>query len=465
VDLDETLVRTNTLVEAILSLVRSRPLFAFLIPVWLFRGQAYCWSRLARLAPLDVSLLPYRDEVVSFLREEKARGRTLVLVTGAHLDIAERIAAHFGFFSRVIGTSATEHLVRQQKTDRLVRLYGERGYDYVGATGDDLPPCLSARVAYLAGGDAKLASSLQEAGADVMPIRTGRRRTPVMQALRPHQWMKNLLVFAPVLLSHRWSEPHLLVRTVVLFAGFCLLCSAIYIINDLLDLESDRRHTIKKHRPFASGLLNPLAGIALSMGLLAGAAAIPATLGSIAVAGVLSLYAVAAISYSIALKRLLIIDVAVLAGLYCVRVYAGGVATGIPVSPWTFAFSLFGFMSLALMKRYSELYSVKEAGLHQAHGRGYAIGDLPMIGAIGVGSGLLAVLVLALYITSPDTSRLYSNPQTLSLLCPAVLIGVARLWVIAGRGEMNEDPVLFALGDKFSIVLLLCAAIVGLLAI
>lgn len=465
VDLDDTLVYTNTLAEAILALIRSRPVFALIVPFWLLRGQAYCWSRIAALTPLDVSLLPYREEVVAFLQEEKQRGRTLILVTGAHTHMAERIASHLGLFSRVIGTSESEHLVRQRKTERLVGLYGERGYDYVGATGDDLKPCLRARVAYIAGSDSRLASTLEQAGAEVLPIRTEHRPNPILKALRPHQYVKNLLVFAPLLLSHNWAQWNLLRRDIILFVAFCFLCSAIYIINDLLDLESDRRHRVKRNRPFASGALSPQAGVVLCAILLAACAAVTAALQSTAVAVVLSLYAVTAISYSVSLKRLMIIDVGVLAGLYCIRVYAGGVATGIPVSPWTFAFSLFGFMSIALMKRYSELFSAREAGVLQAHGRGYETGDLPMIAAIGVGCGLLAVLVVALYIAAPETTRLYSSPQTLSLLCPVVLVAFARLWVIVGRGQMNEDPVLFALHDRFTLLLALCVVAVALVAI
>jgi 4-hydroxybenzoate polyprenyltransferase len=319
-------------------------------------------------------------------------------------------------------------------------------------------------VAYLAGDDPKLVSRLQQAGTDVMPIRAKRSSKPVLRALRPHQWTKNFLVFAPVLLSHRWAEPELLLRTAILFIAFSLLCSAIYIINDLLDLESDRRHRSKRHRPFASGSLSPETGVVVAFALVAGCAAVIATSGLFATAGVLALYAILAVGYSVSFKRIMIIDVSVLAGLYCVRVYAGGVATGITISPWTFAFSLFAFTSIALMKRYSELFNVREAGLGQAHGRGYSTGDLPMIGAIGVGSGLLAVLVVALYITAPENSTLYSNPQMLSLLCPAVLIAISRLWVIAGRGEMHEDPLLFALRDRFSILLVLCVTAVALLA-
>jgi 4-hydroxybenzoate polyprenyltransferase len=464
VDLDETLVCTNTLVESLLALLRVRPQLLFAVPLWLTRGHAYCWERVVSHGLPQVELLPYRDSVVAFLRAERNRGRSIVLVTGAHTTFAQRIAAHLGVFTGVIGTEGSDHLVREKKAARLVERFGERGYDYVGATQDDLEPCCSAREAFLAASDPKLSRRIESSGAKVTSLSGDRLAQGWFSALRPHQWVKNLLVFAPVLLSHRWSQEDLLARAATLFVAFSLLCSAVYVMNDLFDLESDRRHRVKRHRPLASGQISLASGVALAIACLIASAALTWLLGSAATAGVLGAYAAIALAYSIRLKRLLMIDVAVLAGLYCIRVYAGGVATGIVVSPWTFAFSLFGFTSLALMKRYSEVRALRESAAEGVPGRAYRADDLSMIGAIGVGSSLVAVLVVALYITDPAMNRLYSHPPWLGLLCPIVLIAFARLWILAGRGEMNEDPVLFAIRDRHSIVLLLAMAVVTLLA-
>lgn len=467
VDLDETLVRTNTLMEAAVALVQARPLFALVIPFWFLQGQSYCWARVARMSPLDVRLLPYNETVIDFLREQAASGRRIVLVTGAHRHIAERVASHCGLFSDVLASSDDEHLVRRRKADRLLDLYGRHGYDFVGATADDIEPCKGAGTAILAGGDEAASRALRNDGVPVvaLPASTSRVRWPIVRALRPYQWVKNLIVFAPALLANRWTEPRVILGSLLAFVAFCTVCSGVYVINDILDLESDRKHPTKRFRPIAAGHVNILFAAMLAVAMIFTPVWVAGLARSYSTASVLAGYAAAALGYSISIKRIVVVDVSMLAGLYTLRLYAGGVTTGIHVSPWTLAFSLFMFLSLALMKRYSELQAPLDTSSTAAvPGRGYMRSDSSLVAMLGCASGITAVLVVALYITAEDTRSLYSQPEILMLLCPLVLTAIARLWIFTGRSGMDEDPVLFAIRDLPTVALLLCSLAIVFLA-
>lgn len=288
------------------------------------------------------------------------------------------------------------------------------------------------------------------------PVAGGRsprlRLAAVGQALRPHQWAKNVLVALPVLLAHRAGEGPLVLDTALAFVALCLCVSGTYVVNDLLDRDRDRRHPAKRHRPFASGALPSTFGVGLAVALVGAAFALAVAFLPIVFAGVLALYVATTLAYSLRLKRVAVLDVLVLAGLYALRILAGGAATGIPVSEWLVAFSLFFFLSLALLKRYAELRLMETGAAPLDNGRGYEAGDAALLRGIGPACGLLAVLVFALYVTGPEVRVLYGRPELLWLAAPPLIYWTLRMWLLAHRGRMPDDPVLFAVRDPASYV-------------
>jgi len=267
--------------------------------------------------------------------------------------------------------------------------------------------------------------------------------------LRVHQWVKNVLVFVPAIAAHNRNRGVVLSATVA-FAAFCLCASSAYIANDLLDLESDRRNPAKAGRPLAAGMVSPRTGVAVAAACLAGAAVLAAVLLPASFLALLGTYWATTLAYSLRLKRFPMLDVIVLAGLYTIRVLGGTYATGVPTSSWLFTFAMFLFLSLALVKRTSELHQARLRATHPASGRGYVAGDLDVLARMGTASGYLAVLVLAMYINNPDVTRLYSHHERLWLLCPLGLYWIGRVWLLANRGLVHEDPVVFALRDRSS---------------
>jgi 4-hydroxybenzoate polyprenyltransferase len=449
VDLDGTLVKTNTLIEYIIALIARRPLLLFALPFWLLGGRAYLWRRVAPRSRLNVAQLPYRAEVLEFIRAESGAGRSVVLVTGAHEAVAASIAAHLGGFTAVLSGFG-----KAREAELLVERFGAGGFDYIGGSSADRIVWRSARKALVASGSPGLLRRLQNAGSDVSVLAP---KAPAwrlfLQALRPHQWVKNLLVFVPLVLAHQLTNTDSLVRAGVAFLATCIAGSGAYLVNDLLDLEADRLHPGKRGRPFASGNLSLGTGLLLGPGLM-GAGLMIASLARPAAAGVLGVYLVASFLYSVWLKKLVAVDVILLAGLYCLRLLIGGEASTIPLSPWTVAFSMFLFLSLALMKRYSELHGLKtRQGEEAAERRGYTVADMQSVSSLGTASGMTAVLVIALYVNAAEVRTLYGHPNVLWLVCVIVLLWIARLWLIAGRGELGEDPVLFAVRDPWSVVL------------
>jgi 4-hydroxybenzoate polyprenyltransferase len=355
---------------------------------------------------------------------------------------------------------------KARQAELLLERFGAGGFDYVGGPGADRLLWRSARKGLLVGGSPGLLRELRNAGGDVSVLAPPAPAWPLyLQALRPHQWVKNLLVFVPLILAHQLTHMDSLLRAGLAFLATCIAGSGAYLLNDLLDLGADRLHAAKRGRPFASG------GLPLEMGLLLGSALMAAGLtiawlARPAAAGTLCAYLAASLLYSIWLKKLPVVDVVLLAGLYCLRLLIGGEASAIPLSPWTVAFSMFLFLSLALMKRYSELHGLKtRQGEEAAERRGYAVADMQSVSSLGTASGMTAVLVIALYVNAAEVRTLYGHPNVLWLVCVIVLLWIARLWLIAGRGELGEDPVLFAIRDPWSVVLGALSGLVLLLAL
>lgn len=455
VDLDGTLIRTDLLHESLLAVVRQDPRALLSLPGWLASGRAPFKHAIATRVQIEAATLPYNQAVLSQIEAARAEGRPVVLVTAAAPQLANAVAGHLGLFSATISSDAAHNLSGPTKAARLVDTYGARGFDYIGNSATDIPVWKAARHALVVGGN----RSLDKHATRIEPIVS--RTKPFVIALRPVQWLKNLLVFVPLLAGQKLGDPALFLAACMAFVAFSLTASSVYVVNDLLDLAADRSHHRKSGRPFASGALPIKAGIIaapllIAAGIAIGILFLPSTF-LIVLGGYLLLTGL----YSFWLKREVILDVILLAGLYTARLLAGSAATGIAPSFWLLAFSQFIFFSLALVKRYTELRLKADDGSIIA-GRGYYPADLPVLMALGASSGMMAVLVLALYIESPATAALYAGRAWLWLVPPTFLYWVARLWMKTHRGEVHDDPVVFAARDRQS---LLIAGILGLIFI
>jgi 4-hydroxybenzoate polyprenyltransferase/phosphoserine phosphatase len=460
VDLDGTLVRTNTLVESALALVKLRPLTLFLLPLWLWRGRAYLKAKIARYQALDVSTLPYNRELLQDLIEESQRGRKIYLATGANEVLANQIAEHVGAFRGVIASNENTNAVGRVKSKLLQARFGLGGFDYVGNSRSDVPVWRAAKNSIAVNAPPRLLRGIRPGVTMQRVYPRVRRWSVVMRALRVHQWAKNVLLFVPLLTSHT------VLRNAkaesIAFLAFSLAASSIYIFNDLLDLESDRLHSWKRDRPIASGDLSIELASLLALVLVTLCVTTAAMLSK-SFQAILLAYWLTSMLYSLRLKLVLVLDIIILAGLYTIRILAGGAAVHVPISPWTLAFSAFLFLSLALVKRVSELGALKTST--SISRRSYQVVDLPQLASLGGAAGYLSVLVFALYINSPDVQKLYAKPDLLWLMCPPLLYWISRIWMLANRQEIQGDPVLFALKDKPSYLVGAICLLVGLTAL
>lgn len=454
IDLDGTLLRSDLLLESGLAYLRLKPTCALLPIGWLFSGKAYLKQQLANNVQLDISNLPYDPNVIAFIKTEKAKGRKIILATASHKIYAEQIAEYLNLFDQVIATEGNRNLSAQTKRDVLIEEFGAQGFDYAGNSLDDIPVWSAARHAYLVNPEPGVENKIQRQRQTIHVIRTPKNSLYVwMRALRLHQWIKNLLIFIPLLASHQITNINLLWHGLLAFLFFGLCASGIYLWNDLLDMTDDRHHPSKRYRPLASGTLSIKSAL-LAIPLLLGIAFI----GSVAwlpwqFTAILAIYFVLTIAYSFILKRLMVIDVIILALLYTLRIIAGAFAFELTLTFWMLAFSTFIFLSLALVKRYAELRTAKTQGkTEQARGRGYYPNDLEMIASMGSSAGYLSVLVLALYVQDHSTVALYQYPSIIWLACPLLLFWITRVWLITHRGQMHDDPIIFAIKDRASLL-------------
>lgn len=446
VDLDGTLIATDLLWEGLFMLLRRQPFAIFLVPFWLAGGPARLKLEIARRVDLDPANLPYRQEVLALLRAERAAGRRIVLATGTPRRFAEAIAAHLGLFDEVLATDGAHNLTSGRKSEALLQAYGDAGFDYIGNSRHDVRVFDAARNAVVVAPDRAAARwQARNVGSRLIAAEKPTWRT-ILRMLRVHQWLKNTLVFVPVILAHEFWSLHMVAAALLGFVSFSAAASAIYIVNDFFDLSVDRLHPTKRTRPFASGVLSIPFGMACSACLLAVSFAIALAL-PIEFMGVLLLYVASTTAYSLSVKRMLLLDVMMLAGLYTMRVLAGTAATGVDSSFWLLAFSTFFFLSLALVKRYVELHSARLVEGERIAGRGYRAEDREVVSQAGMASAFSAALVLALYIDSDAVRMQYAHPWIVWPLAPIVLYITMRIWILARRGEMYDDPVVFIISD------------------
>ncbi len=447
VDLDGTLVKTDILVESFLVLLKHNIAFAFLAPFWLLKGKAHFKQQIADRVEIDVSILPYHEALLDYLRNQRTQHRRLVLATASHAKFAQKIAAHLGLFDDVLASDGQKNLSGSKKLHELRHDFGEQGFDYIGNSRADLKIWPHARRAILVNPTAMVKHAAEQIGRveHVFDDRASRLRT-YLRAMRPHQWVKNLLLFVHLFAAHEWANFPLIVQTTVGFLSFSLCASSVYLLNDLFDLESDRRHARKRFRPLAAGAF-PIGHTILLIPVLLLAAFGVALFLPVEFLFALATYYLVTMAYSLRLKRVTVLDVLVLAGLYTIRIIAGAAVVPEMPSFWLMAFSVFLFFCLAIIKRYAELLVLRGSGQAAADGRRYEVVELDTLLALGTSSGLIAVLVLALYINSPDIVRGYTYPQAVWLLCPLLMYWLARIWLVTRRGQMHDDPVIYALKD------------------
>lgn len=460
VDLDGTLLRGDLLHESVFALLRKSPLCVFRLPFWLRQGKARLKHEIARRIDLDVSTLPYNEQVLEYLRQESARGRSLILATASNERLAHQVASHLEFFDEVLASDERVNLKAETKLARVREHLDGSSFDYIGDSMADLPLWHRAERAIVVG-DRGLADTVRRQVTVETHIPVQRPRLSVYaSALRTHQWLKNLLVFVPLIAAHRFSDLPMMLELVLAFLAFSLCASSVYVLNDLIDLGDDRQHPRKRFRPFASGELSIARGCIMVPGLLGAAVAIALWL-PLTFLATLAVYYATTLAYSLSFKRLEVLDIITLATLYTLRIIGGGAATGIPLTVWLLGFSLFVFMSLAVAKRCAELIVMRELGRNEPVGRGYRVRDLPLLCSVGVGAGYVAALVLTLYLTSYDVRIAYSNPVLLWVFCPMLLYWITRVWLKTYRGEMHDDPVVFAVRDGGSRIL----AVIGGMAL
>jgi 4-hydroxybenzoate polyprenyltransferase len=464
VDLDGTLITSDSLVENLVALARTRPWMLLQVPAWLARGKANFKARVAQHAAVEAAALPYRQDLVRDLRDWRADGVELVLATAAHRDIATGVAGHLDIFDSVLSSDGDKNLRGSEKLAAIERHARGRTYGYVGNDSTDVPILEAAQMAGVAGPRSdRIRNKLPDAGTTRTYPQDPPRLRDFVRLMRVHQWAKNLLLLIPLVTSQNVLQADEVRMAALAFFAFSLAASGTYAINDVLDVQADRRHPEKRQRPVASGRISIVAALILAVGLLIVGFAL-SLLVPVGFRLVLLGYLGLSLSYSLVLKRLLLVDVVTLAALFIMRVIAGAEAIEVSISFWLFAFSLFFFASLALTKRVSELHNLVVAGEEGNHGRAYRVEDLATLQTIGATSGVISVLVIALYIEDPVSASLYSQPDVLWLTGPLLLYWIGRIWIKTGRGEMNEDPLMYSVRDRASWVVILLVAIVVLIA-
>ena len=452
VDLDGTLIRSDLLVESLFLLLRYRPLLFAKALFWVFKGKVHFKRKIADAVTPVVETLPYNEPLIAWLQEQrKTDGAFLILATASETRLAQKVAAHVGLFDLVLGTEG-KNLASNNKREALVERYGDRGFEYVGNSSADLDVWRSASVVHVVNPEFGVLQRARRMGrmGQLFDDRAGYFRV-LRKALRLHQWAKNLLVFVPLMATHQFSNLGLLIDGVLAFLCFGMCASSVYLLNDLLDLKDDRQHRSKRNRPLAAGTFPMMHAVIWIAGLLVLAFGLALLSLPWRFALVLCAYYIITLGYSLWIKRLVMLDVVTLALLYTVRVVAGAAAIAAPLTFWILAFCMFMFLSLAFVKRYTELYDAKEQRKGNAMpGRGYQLQDFELLASLGGSSGYLSVLVLALYINDVSASTLYGHPKLLWAACPLLLFWLSRVWLLAHRGQMNDDPIVFALRDRVS---------------
>lgn len=460
IDLDGTLIQTDSLLESCLRLLAKEPFMLLFLPLWLLFGKAGFKQRISQHVELSPESLPYNTSLLKFLTQQRLHNRRLILVTAANKKIAEAIGSHLNIFDEILASDETHNLSGNNKAKALTEKFGDKGFVYAGNASVDLNVWQHAAAAIVVNGSKALVNKARKITQieKIFPPESKNALKTILKAIRVHQWAKNLLIFSALILSHQWFNNDSIQLSIFAFLSFSFAASSIYLINDLIDLEADRKHQTKKHRPLAAGTLSIQSAIFI-IPVLLGLSYLFANLINSDFINVLTTYLIITSAYSLFLKPIALLDVITLTSLYTLRIIAGAIAINVPLSYWLLAFSMFIFLSLALVKRYSELKNLIQQGQTSSMSRGYHVDDLPAVSLFGISSGYISVLVLVFYTHDLQAGVLYTNPNWLWFVAVAVLYWISRMWLLTFRGQMNEDPVLFAIHDRNSYIVSLFVAV------
>ena len=451
VDLDGTLVYTDILHESVICLLRSKPFLILALPFWLLKGKAFLKKKLSSFVQIDIKCLPFNYELIEWLKIQRDCGRRLVLCTASDSVVAKDIAAHLMLFDEVIASDGVKNLAGKNKASILSDKFGYCCFDYVGNSMTDLLVWKnSQRGVVVSNSMSLIAKAKSLTNIEHVFTRQNNAIKSWVKALRLHQGIKNLLIFIPIFAAHEQITPELWGNLLLAFFAFSLCASAVYVVNDLLDLENDRQHPRKRNRPFASGQLPIWKGIVAAPLLIIGSLECAGLVGGNFLLWLLFYFGLTC-AYSWGLKRLVLVDCLILAILYTLRIFAGAASVNVALSFWLITFSIFLFLSLAFLKRYAELKTHQDSYIKKVHGRGYYTSDDTLIEQLGVTSGYAATLVLALYLNSDNVVRLYKTPEIIWGAIPIMLLWLSWMWLKAHRGVMHDDPIIFAIKDKVSI--------------
>ena len=450
VDLDGTLVRSDLLVDGASAYATRTPFGLLRIACWAAAGRDRVKVELANRVEVEPASLPYRTDMLDWLRSEHRTGRRLLLVSASDERQVQAVAEHLGIFEDYVGTHLGRNLKARIKRDVLVERFGSGGYDYIGDHLDDLTVWADAHTAHVVGGSplASRVAQTSSVGSIFPPSRSGAALL-LLKAMRPHQWIKNALVAVPLLSAQMVGDTTAVVQTALAIALFCLVASSVYLLNDIVDMPNDRTHPEKQGRPLASGRLNPLVSWFAWPALVVTSFGLSLALLPWEFAAVLATYFGLTLAYSFWAKQRGVLDVVVLGGLYTIRLVAGAAAISVPLSMWLVTFSMLFFLSLALIKRVSELTRLRRTG-ETIRGRGYYDTDLELLSSYGVASSIGSVVIFAVYLQDLRTQQMYASPAILGLAIPILLAWLMRCWLWAHRGDMNEDPIVFAASDRKS---------------
>lgn len=452
-DLDGTLIKSDALFESLFQLIKINPLLLFFVPIWLMKGKPNLKEEIDKRIDFDAANLPYNQELLEYAIQQKELGRKVYLATASHISIAEKVANHLGIFDGVYATKDGYNLKSDKKAIVLNEVFGKGNYVYAGDAKVDFNIWKDSAAAIVVSNSKSFINSVSSKFAiEKSFYNEVNLPKKIIKQIRVYQWVKNILLFLPIILAHSLGNIKELTDVVIGFFSFSVSASFVYVLNDLLDLDSDRSHPRKKFRPLASGDLPIQIGITLVPILLIIGIGLSFLLSPEFQLILLS-YIVLTTAYSFSLKKFPILDIILLATLFTSRIVAGAFAADVELSMWILAFSMFFFMNLAVLKRYTELLVMKKKNEIEAKGRGYTIEDMGLLLSIGPAAGFLSVLVFVLYLNSTQATTLYSNPSALWLISPIFLYWISRIWHLSVRGNMTDDPIVFAVKDKVSYII------------
>lgn len=448
VDLDGTLLRTDLFQEAAVGLAVRRPIAFLGVVAKSWQSKAGLKRQLHDRVAIDPETLPYREPVLQCIHEARDAGRRIVLATAADSVPARAVADHLGLFDDVLASDGVTNCKGEAKLAAIRELLGNDTFEYIGDTDCDLALWQASKRATMINPSAALKRRAAEATESQTVLHDPDERwAALLRAVRPAQWAKNVLLAVPMLVGHAVTWSHL-GQFLIAAACFCMAASSVYLVNDVVDIPSDRSHPSKRRRPIAAGYVSIKSALIASAVLLLASLIMAGAVIGFSFAGIVLGYVAASSAYSLFIKKIVLVDVVWLAGLYTLRIVAGGVAVSVFPSPWLLAFSLFFFLGLAFTKRYTELVRMNELDRDRPTGRGYRVQDIDLLRVMGPACGCMAVLVLGLYITSDAVVLLYRSPPFLWFIVPLLFYWVSRIWLIAMRGQLDDDPVVFALRDR-----------------